>query len=162
MATPVISKGRDQSDLQDIYRRALAASWAAMPGELAADACIEDIFSGGDGWKGGFAKQKKLGAAKGYDESGGGGEHHIHTHHRNDSSSSMKSQNTIKEAARGHKHSRSREPETPIGMMSPDQEQANSDESERGRTGFRKAHEVDEFEMRDDLVAWKLPGKVSA
>jgi len=145
-----------------MYRRALAASWAALPGELAADACIEDIFSGGDGWKGGFAKQKKLGAVKSYDESGSGDEHHMHTHHRNHSSSSMKSQNTIKGTARGHKHSRSREPETPIGMMSPDQEQANSDGLERGRPGFRKAHEVDEFEVRDDLVAWKLPEEVSA
>lgn len=24
--------------------------------------------------------------------------------------------------------------------------------------GFRKAREVDEFEVREDLVAWKLPG----
>ena len=33
-----------------------------------------------------------------------------------------------------------------------------SESSERGRPGFRPAHEVDEFEMRDDLVAWRLPG----
>ena len=32
-----------------MYRRALAASWAAQPGELQADECIEDIFVGGDG-----------------------------------------------------------------------------------------------------------------
>lgn len=32
-----------------MYRRALAASWAAQPGELQADECIEDIFGGGDG-----------------------------------------------------------------------------------------------------------------
>ena len=32
-----------------MYRRALAASWAAQPGELQADECIEDIFAGGDG-----------------------------------------------------------------------------------------------------------------
>jgi hypothetical protein len=33
-----------------MYRRTLTASWAAQPGELTADQCIEDIFAGGDGW----------------------------------------------------------------------------------------------------------------
>lgn len=53
--------GRDLYELQDMYRRALAASWACQPGELPADECIEDIFAGGDGfgpdgdWAGGSA-----------------------------------------------------------------------------------------------------------
>ena len=46
-----LSKSRDVSEVQDMYRRALAASWACQPGELPADECIEDIFSGGDGWR---------------------------------------------------------------------------------------------------------------
>ena len=33
-----------------MYRRTLAAYWSSQPGELKADECIEDIFSGGDGW----------------------------------------------------------------------------------------------------------------
>ncbi|KAL1302049.1 hypothetical protein AAFC00_002494 [Neodothiora populina] len=44
------SKSRDAGEMQDMYRRNLAASWVAQPGELKADDCIEDIFSGGDGW----------------------------------------------------------------------------------------------------------------
>lgn len=44
------SKSRDAGEMQDMYRRTLAASWVAQPGELKADECIEDIFSGGDGW----------------------------------------------------------------------------------------------------------------
>lgn len=45
----IISK--EVSELQDMYRLALAASWASgANGELAADRCVEDIFSGGDGW----------------------------------------------------------------------------------------------------------------
>lgn len=45
----VISK--EVSELQDMYRLALAASWASgTNGELAADRCVEDIFAGGDGW----------------------------------------------------------------------------------------------------------------
>ena len=33
-----------------MYRLSLAAYWAAQPGELRPDECIEDIFAGGDGW----------------------------------------------------------------------------------------------------------------
>ncbi|KAK4973268.1 hypothetical protein LTR66_011208 [Elasticomyces elasticus] len=44
------SKSRETGELQDMYRRTLAAYWAAQPGELKADECIEDIFAGGDGW----------------------------------------------------------------------------------------------------------------
>ena len=44
------SKSRETGESQDMYRHTLAASWAAQPGELKADECIEDIFAGGDGW----------------------------------------------------------------------------------------------------------------
>ncbi|KAK2608669.1 hypothetical protein QQS21_002780 [Conoideocrella luteorostrata] len=48
---PTISKPRDAAEVQDLYRRTLAASWSRQPNELPADECIEDIFSGGNGWK---------------------------------------------------------------------------------------------------------------
>lgn len=41
---------REQARIQDIYRRTLAASWQTQAGELNPVECIEDIFSGGDGW----------------------------------------------------------------------------------------------------------------
>src|SRR5690606_16117135 len=44
-------KSRDAYEAQDMYRRALAASWASQPGELPADQCIENIFSGGEGFE---------------------------------------------------------------------------------------------------------------
>ncbi|KAH6630363.1 N-terminal C2 in EEIG1 and EHBP1 proteins-domain-containing protein [Chaetomium sp. MPI-SDFR-AT-0129] len=43
-------KSRDIFEVQDVYRRALAASWASQPGELPADQCIENIFGGGEGF----------------------------------------------------------------------------------------------------------------
>ncbi|TVY36810.1 Uncharacterized protein LOCC1_G005985, partial [Lachnellula occidentalis] len=36
---PNLNKSRDHSELHDIYRRSLAASWAAQAGELPADQC---------------------------------------------------------------------------------------------------------------------------
>lgn len=50
-AVPSLSTSRRElGEMQDMYRRTLAAHWAGMPGELRADECIEDIFAGGDGW----------------------------------------------------------------------------------------------------------------
>lgn len=51
MLSRAAAKGRDMSEVQDVYRRALAASWACEQGELPADECIEDIFNGGDGFR---------------------------------------------------------------------------------------------------------------
>ena len=48
----ILSKTREFSKLQDVYRKTLAASWAAQVGELPADRCIEEIFAGRDGWGG--------------------------------------------------------------------------------------------------------------
>ncbi|PKS09186.1 hypothetical protein jhhlp_003800 [Lomentospora prolificans] len=45
-----ISKSRDAAEVQDLYRRALAASWCSEPDEHPADVVIENIFLGGDGW----------------------------------------------------------------------------------------------------------------
>ena len=143
-----------------MYRRALAASWAAQSGELPADQCIEDIFSGGDGWKDGYKKTSVLRVK--HDENRSEEDQHLQKHRRNVSGTSTTSQTRIKGSTTlGQKHQRSRDLGGALRDQSPS-EQASSENSERGRTGFRHAHEVDEFEMRDDLVAWKLPGKVSA
>ena len=161
-ALPAISKGRDQSDLQDMYRRALAASWAAQPDELPADQCIEDIFSGGDGWKGGYAKVSKAAKKNKDDELA---DLKVQRHKRNESDgslSSLNSQSTVKAHSRlGNKHSRSREIDNSTGLQNGD-DQSSSTDSERVRLGFRSAHEVGEFDLREDLIAWKLPGKVSS
>lgn len=38
------------------------------------------------------------------------------------------------------------------------QQESSSESSERGRMGLKHAPKVDEFMIRDDLIAWKLPG----
>ncbi|KAI9852380.1 MAG: hypothetical protein M1838_000902 [Thelocarpon superellum] len=45
------SRTRENGEMQDMYRRTLASSWAAQVGELPADQCIENIFAGGSGWR---------------------------------------------------------------------------------------------------------------
>ena len=159
---PSINKSRDHGELQDMYRRALAASWAANAGELPADQCVEDIFNGGDGWK--DKRQDKDFTPRIHEDSASDEQNRLLRHSRTNSGGSSKSQSTIKGnriTRIGHKHSNSGEK---IGRSPRTASPANdtsSESSERGRTGFKKAHEVDEFDVREDLVAWRLPATVS-
>ncbi|PSR87251.1 N-terminal C2 in EEIG1 and EHBP1 proteins-domain-containing protein [Coniella lustricola] len=260
-------QNRDLYELQDVYRRALAASWAGHPLELPADDCIEDIFQGGDGFgpdgadyyaAGGSGNLPGEATPRGH---GQGARGHGHGHSRGASRSSVNlpdssTTRTAKirrgdsgsstggvedflhpgEAATGgggggrlggsrglggilsssrknshhnrhgsgesngsglsghhhhggHNgggggifglggggghHSRSHNPQSrrdrskdserssPRRGMRQRSESltslANTIESERGRSGFKSTREVNEWEMRDDLVAWKLPG----
>lgn len=50
------------------------------------------------------------------------------------------------------------EPRSPRCVVSP---MEHPDIDARGRTGFKHADEVDEFDARDDLIAWRLPGEVN-
>ncbi len=178
---PSINRSREAGELQDMYRRTLAASWGAQEGELPADQCIEDIFAGGDGWKSKHA-QDKVPAPRQHilqgsqqsdeDEEEQGHRHRLH-HNRTHSSSSSRSVSTIRGTnlgkRMGHKYSKSRDGIEVRGhvrgssrsSMDSQQHGSSSEGSERGRIGFKHAHEVDELEIREDLVAWKLPGTVS-
>ena len=47
---PILNtKTRELTEMQDVYRRTLAATWSCPVGELAPDKLIEDLFAGGDG-----------------------------------------------------------------------------------------------------------------
>jgi hypothetical protein len=168
-----VGKSRDHSDLQDMYRHALAASWAAQTGELPADECIEDIFAGGDGWKDKFDPASSLPrTGKDPHEDGMSGDEQQQqrqSHSRAQSTSSSISQSTIKDAKRrGHGKERSRDIGIGrvTGIQSPQSTGTSSDDSERerqaGRDGLRSAREVDEFDVREDLIAWRVPGKAAA
>lgn len=227
-------KSRDLYELQDMYRRALAASWACQPGELPADECIEDIFAGGDGF-GPDGLLDGTGAPQDGDVTPRGHHHHHHHHSRHghsitsairakmqreDSGSSNngasgggddlfrprekraptpsgkrghtrqhsgESASTMRiDVARGgdpylhppqashfsahrpgHRRDSSKDSmrvslrDTSSGMRSRSESLvslAATIESERGRSGFKNAREVQESEVRDDLVAWRLPG----
>jgi hypothetical protein len=216
---PSIAKSRDASDIQDLYRRALAASWSAQPGELTADEIMEDIFAGGDGWGGSIpahSMRSKSGttnmtndddeestSASG-DEGFGGTirqsdlrrmrvpqslaahstlsihDHRTHKigqtpfteHQREQSIASDASFMTIIPRAslstshipspqmrpsRHHRHL-SRDDGHDAGRSS---RSGSLGGSTLGATdmGFHRAREIGEFEVRGDLVAWKLPGR---
>jgi hypothetical protein len=44
------TKSREIADMQDIYRRTLAASWTSRAGDLPADKLVEELFAGSSCW----------------------------------------------------------------------------------------------------------------
>ncbi|KAK0655879.1 N-terminal C2 in EEIG1 and EHBP1 proteins-domain-containing protein [Cercophora newfieldiana] len=227
------NKSRDTSEVQDMYRRALAASWASQPGELPADQCIEDIFAGGDGFRSSFSsshatsRSHPLSLSQGRSTGGMGnspqstgssgnnirredsGEtsgdeengdtmgtlrprdmHRIRHRLRGDSAASDRSNDTLlgerepHSRDRGisginsashrdlsqlgphvhyHRHRRDISRDTDGGGLRSRSGSATSlattlGSSERGRDGFKRAREVDEFDVREDMVAWAVQG----
>lgn len=164
-------KSREVGELQDMYRRTLAASWVAQEDELPADQCIEDLFAGGDGWKNGL-KTPTLDPTLSHrrqhlshldrDDSGSPSGEDKHSpmgrHKRNHSGASARSNLTaISKAStrtgvnHARKHSR-----TGSAQLRDARALGDVEESVQRRNPL----EVDEFDLMDDLVAWSLPGRI--
>jgi hypothetical protein len=134
-----------------MYRRTLAAYWSAQPGELKADECIEDIFAGGDGWGD---------RTKPYET------HHPIKFVAGDSSSSMSESDAATRNKRRDGHRKSHETLRPGDVIgSPGgrgrgslEQQAHQMKAEAERKRYRPSHEVDEFDVREDLRSWQLTG----
>lgn len=145
-----------------MYRRTLAAYWSAQPGELKADECIEDIFAGGDGW-GDREKPylpKRSARFAGDDSSGSmsGGELRsiLQSGGRRGGSGSRINEGmhrTSHETLRpGNKASRSPNGRGELGSL---EQQTRQMKVEAERNRRRPHHEVDEFDMREDLRNWR-------
>lgn len=158
---PALSnKSRDNGELQDMYRRSLAASWASTGHELPADECVEDIFHGGDGWK--DTKHSKPLPSHFDGDDNSNDERRMMHHHRTNSGSSTKSQSTItaKRGPRsGHRPSNSRN-NIARSKLTAGNDTSSENSPGRNRTNHVREHEVDEFEVREDLIAWRLPNAV--
>ncbi|KAM0258182.1 hypothetical protein ACHAQJ_003950 [Trichoderma viride] len=208
---PNLSKNRDIAEVQDLYRRTLAASWTRQPSELYTDECIEDIFSGGNGWR---TKHRSATSPDSeddyYDEDGENSgtlrpndfrrmgmnhrrnhsnssshfrpgssyqPHSPHPHHRRTpSGSSDKSVSTVTGGGnrnpfkKGVRILREDGRETPlrdddmvstrsVGSLASVAPTLGS--SEREREHMKLTKEIGESDVRDDLVAWSLPGTVA-
>ncbi|KPM45062.1 hypothetical protein AK830_g1475 [Neonectria ditissima] len=203
---PNISKPRDAAELQDLYRRTLAASWCRQPNELPADECIEDIFNGGNGWK---TKPDAVspdtddededaddsdfrdGTLRPRDARRINHVHHSHnnllqpnhipsaghaqqqtasirSHRRTPSNSSDKSVSTVTVTPHGHGHHPHAAPRKNVRIHELDHSRSLASltssmalDSESLRdAGLKRSREVPEFDIRNDLVAWRLPGEV--
>jgi hypothetical protein len=135
------SRNKEAGEMQDMYRRTLAAFWASQPGELRADECIEDIFGGGDGWgKNGRPEitDQKDGQQGAGNEGGFGG--------------------TSSRPGSGATTPNPQETDTPKMAPSPGRGMMGRHHQKHAkRKPQRKVPgELDEFDVRDDLVSWRI------
>jgi hypothetical protein len=156
VAPSLNSNSREAGELQDMYRRTLAAYWSAQPGELKADECIEDIFAGGDGWgdreKPYSPQPRAKPLAQFTGDSSGSVSESEPRHMRGSSNTLRKSHETL----RPEDMNTNRSPNV-RGRGSLEQ-QASQMKAEAARSrGHRPNHEVDEFDLREDLCSWRRP-----
>ena len=148
-------KARESGKLQDMYRRTLAASWAAQAGELPADKCIEDIFAGGDGWgeeQGGAATSSPRMAGGSTEEDESDTDNRTLPGHKRNTSGSH---DTLKPSHRQRSNNKSDLSTSPVsGRGSIAQHVRSSHHSNRHNQ--RPSHEIDEFAAREDLRSWKV------
>jgi hypothetical protein len=154
-AVPSLStKSREAGELQDMYRRTLAAYWSAQPGELKADECIEDIFAGGDGWgdrEKPYSHQRNQPSMRyiAGDNSGSPSENELRPM-RVSSSTLRKSHETLRQS-----DVMSKSPS--VHGRSSLEQQAHQLTAEGERKRHRPHHEMDEFALREDLCSWRRP-----
>ena len=145
-------KARESGKLQDMYRRTLAASWAAQNGELPADQCIEDIFAGGDGWGPDHTtpNPSKLGGSTEEDESDMDGRT-VRGHKRNTSGS----HDTLKPGYRPRNNNKNDATTGPVSGRGSIAQHVRADHSSK-KDLERPSHEIDEFAAREDLRSWHI------
>ena len=173
-ALPNLSiRNKELGEMQDMYRRTLAAFWASQPGELKADECIEDIFAGGDGW----GSKSNPNAAAGAGDKGQGpsqrssleGGTHSRKHHRRDRADSHRRELDSAGGGSGASTPRARDDEgvevagrgegrmhvQGKGMLAMARHGRHS-KNFRGKDLRSGQGEVDEFEVREDLRSWRV------
>lgn len=158
------SKSRENGEMQDLYRRTLAADLTSFDaGELRADLAIEDIFAGGDGW----GNKERLQDSSSTLKPTLGEENGSSDTDSRLTDQSRRNMPFFQGAGHGHRksHSHSRQymppspngrPGSAHGRASLDQ-QARHMKNEAERMRNKPQQEVDEFDVREDLRSWKLP-----
>lgn len=138
---------RDTGEMQDLYRRTLAASYASNDSELPADECIEDIFNGGDGWGRKVNRVTFQTGREGRESDG-------------DSVSpkraSVYSRSISQDRPRGPDHrrkpSKTKKPAEPVNR---DPQHSSSSEDHK-RLETMRDRDLSEFDLREDLRSWHI------
>lgn len=137
------SANKENGEMQDMYRRTLAAFWTSQPGELKADECIEDIFSGGDGWgKNGRPEAIDPREAK---NGGFGGNDNNSRPGSGTATPNLDSDPPVAARPRSSHSARAA-----VGM--------NTGRHKHTKSGVEKKglREVDEFDVCEDLKSWRI------
>lgn len=158
------TKSRETGDLQDMYRRTLAASWSCRPGELPPDQLVEDIFAGGAGWAPAAQSSRPERAGRGsYSEtnsmSDGDSRKTLQTNRLSpylEKRPKSSSGNSSPLDSKGGEFSSGSE--SPSGRGSISQQLYESGMGKKWKHR-RPAPEVSEFDVRDNLRSWEISVK---
>lgn len=153
---PSISTSREVGDLQDMYRRTLAASWTCRSGELPPDQFIEDVFAG-DAWWGNAAPSSRSERS--------GGDEYDETASFSDADSrktvqgsrlSPNPERRSKGSSRNHYRNGSKDTEDGIGGRGSIERQLYDTTKERRWRSRGVSREVSEFDVREHLRTWEI------
>lgn len=151
---PSINVSRENGDLQDMYRRTLAASWTAHSDEFLPDQLIEDIFAGGRGIRSSTRNGARSERADDGDDAS-----------ISDTASRMTIQDNRMDLVGNNKW-----PNTSLVHNSSRTDLRDTDGSsslmgsfpdikDEPRKSFRSETEISEFDVRDDLRTWEITVK---
>lgn len=153
------TKSREVSDMQDMYRRTLIASWNSPVNEIPADKLIEELFAGGSGWNKGSHSRKSeenedaLGLFPNIDMDSrqflSGTKLSPSLEKRPRSSSSHQSRFLGKEAELSSSPGHAKK------TRSIEQKLIDSAKG-KGERRSGPSHEVSEFDVREDLRSWEI------
>ncbi|KAJ5586995.1 uncharacterized protein N7459_002760 [Penicillium hispanicum] len=157
------TKTREVADMQDIYRRTLAASWTSRAGDLPADKLIEELFAGSSCW------DKQAQTSNGNSSGDASGDSLLRVeaaerHSRSGKRLSPSFEKRPKSSSSNHSHSSGKTPE-PLstfgnGKTGSGIEQQLYDGTKGRSWKSRNAdHELSEFDVRDDLRSWEVATK---
>ncbi|KAL1971134.1 hypothetical protein VTN77DRAFT_85 [Rasamsonia byssochlamydoides] len=150
---PSVNTSRETGDLQDMYRRTLAASWTCRDGELPPDQLIEDLFAGGAGWADNTSNPRLDPSGRdGYDES-------VSVNDA-DSRTTLQGNRLFpnpdkrpKSLSSSHSRRDSKGGEDSLGRRGSLDYDSNKERPWRAR---RSNREVSEFDVREDLRTWEI------
>ncbi|KAJ5818748.1 hypothetical protein N7474_004339 [Penicillium riverlandense] len=155
-------QSREVADMQDMYRRTLAASWTSRAGDLPADKLVEELFAGSSCWNN-KAHNPNRGAAVEDDHADSflsteAAERQNRTGKRLSPSLSFEKR---PKSASNHSHSSGKTPESLStlghGQMAGSIEQQIYDGAKgRGWRIRNSNNELSEFDVREDLRSWEV------
>ena len=149
---------RDIGELQDMYRKTLAASWSSHLHELPADHCIEDIFSGGDGWGKHKNDVPTLESSENEEDVESEGDRQVPPITSRRETQNFSRRGHLKQRSHGRPDPKSEETSGASGgsgRSHPDQH-AQSSSSDDRRKPARKRPEITEFDLVEDLRSWQI------
>jgi hypothetical protein len=158
------TKSREIADMQDMYRRTLAASWSSRTSDLPADKLVEELFAGSACWYND--------AHNASDKSLPEGDHRdtllsvesASRQSRTGKRLSPSFERRPKSASSNHSHNSGKTPDSLSALGHPEKggsiEQKLYDGAKgRGWKAPNVNNELSEFDVREDLRSWEIPSK---